>query len=63
MHRVRMIADFILVGAFGLVAPAVLAPIGRNWSVMLIGAATFAIGIVCLWDGLRMAHRLQRQHS
>jgi hypothetical protein len=60
MHRLRIIADFILVGAFGLAAPAILAPIGRNWGVMLISVATFAIGIAFLWDGLRMA---QRPHS
>jgi hypothetical protein len=60
MLRLRMIADFILVGAFGLAAPAMLAPIGRNWGVMLIGVATFAIGIAFLWDGLRMVQRLHR---
>jgi len=60
MLRLRMITDFILVGAFGLVAPAMLAPIGRNWSVALVSAATFAIGIAFLWDGLRMAQRLHR---
>jgi hypothetical protein len=60
MHRARMICDFVLVGAFGLAAPAILAPIGRNWGVMLTSAATFAIGIAFLWDGLRMAQRLHR---
>jgi hypothetical protein len=60
MHRLRMITDFILVGAFGLAAPVMLAPIGRSWGVMLIGVATFAIGIVFLWDGLRMAQRPRR---
>jgi hypothetical protein len=60
MHRLRMIADFILVGAFGFAAPAILSPIGRSWGVALMGFATFAIGIAFLWDGLRMA---QRPHS
>ncbi|HTW48705.1 MAG TPA: hypothetical protein VMD92_12200 [Acidobacteriaceae bacterium] len=60
MHRLRMIADFILVGAFGFAAPAMLAPIGRNWGVMLVSVATFAIGIAFLWDGLRMAQRPHR---
>jgi hypothetical protein len=60
MHRLRMFVDFLLVGAFGLAAPVMLAPIGRNWVVMLISVATFAIGIVFLCDGLRMAQRLHR---
>jgi hypothetical protein len=60
MHRLRMIGDFILVGAFGLAAPAMLAPIGRNWGVGLVAGATFAIGIAFLWDGLRQATRLHR---
>jgi hypothetical protein len=60
MHRLRMVADFILVGAFGLAAPAMLAPLGRNLGVMLISTATFAIGIAFLWDGLRMAQRPHR---
>jgi hypothetical protein len=60
MHRLRMITDFILVAAFGFAAPALLAPIGRNWGVMLISVATFAIGIAFLWDGLRMAQRPHR---
>jgi hypothetical protein len=53
MHRLRVIADFILVGAFGLAAPAILSPIGRNWGVGLVAVATFAIGMAFLWDGLR----------
>jgi hypothetical protein len=57
MHQLRMITDFVLVGAFGLAAPALLAPIGRNWGVALVAAATFVIGIGFLWDGLRMAQR------
>lgn len=60
MHRLRMTADFLLVGAFGFAAPALLAPIGRNWGVMAIAGATFAIGIAFLWDGLREAQRPHR---
>lgn len=60
MLRLRIIADFILVAAFGFVAPALLAPIGRNWGVMLVSVATFAICVAFLWDGLRMAGRIRR---
>lgn len=60
MNRLRMIADFILVGAFGLAAPVVLSPIDRSWGVALAAVATFAIGIAFLWDGLRIAQRLHR---
>jgi hypothetical protein len=60
MYRLRMIADFILVGAFGFAAPVLLAPIGRNWGAGLAGIATFAICIGFLWDGLRMVQRQRR---
>ena len=53
MHRLRTIADFLLVAGFGFVAPVMLAPIGRNWGVMLMGFATFAMSVGFLWDGLR----------
>lgn len=51
--KLRILGDFFLVGAFGLVAPAMLAPISRNWSVVLVSVATFVICIAFLWDGLR----------
>lgn len=58
--RLRMMADFVLVVAFGLCAPALLAPIARSWDVMLTSCATFAISVAFLWDGLRTADRLHR---
>ena len=60
MHRLRLFTDFLLVAAFGLVAPALLSPIGRNWGVLLVSAAAFAIGVAFLWDGLREAQRPHR---
>lgn len=60
MHRLRIITDFLMVGAFGFAAPAILSPIGRNWAVVLISLATFAAGIAFLWDGLREAQRPHR---
>jgi hypothetical protein len=56
----RMIAVFILAAVFGFVPPAVLAPIGRNWGVLMVSFATFAICVGFSWDGLRMAGRLHR---
>jgi hypothetical protein len=60
MLRVRLIADFFLVVAFGFVAPMLLAPIGRSAGVMLVSAATFGISLGFLWDGLRAAGHLHR---
>jgi hypothetical protein len=57
--KLRMIADFVLVFAFGFVAPLILAPISKNWTVMLIAFATFLIAIGSLWDGLRTMQRLR----
>ncbi|HTV15803.1 MAG TPA: hypothetical protein VME68_13870 [Acidobacteriaceae bacterium] len=60
MHRLRIITDFLLVAAFGFAAPVLLSPIARSWGVVLVSAATFAIGLAFLWDGLREAQRPHR---
>jgi len=58
MFRLRMISDFLMVVAFGLVAPALLAPIARSRSVLLVSVVTFALCLAFLWDGLRTAKHL-----
>jgi len=58
--RRRVVGDFALVGAFGIVAPALLAPINRHWSVMLVAFAAFAIAVGFLVDGLRTLDRLNK---
>jgi hypothetical protein len=59
-RKPRMIADFVFVCAFGLVAPVSLAPISRSWGVMLVGFATFFVAAGFLLDALRT---LQRWHK
>ena len=58
MFRLRMISDFLMVVALGIVAPALLAPIARSRSVVLVSAVTFALCLAFLWDGLRTAKHL-----
>jgi hypothetical protein len=60
MQRLRMIADFVLVVAFGFAAPALLAPISRSGGAISLAVVTFVLSVVCLWDGMRMAARLHR---
>lgn len=61
MFRLRVISDFLMVVAFGVVAPALLAPIARSWSVVLASGVTFALCLAFLWDGLRTASRLHHR--
>lgn len=58
MFRLRMISDFLMVAALGIVAPALLAPIARSWNVVLVSGVAFALCLAFLWDGLRTASRL-----
>jgi hypothetical protein len=61
--KLRMIADFVLVCAFGLAVPPILAPLGRSWGVLLESFATFLLAVGFLFDGLRTRLRLLRLSS
>ncbi|MGC2639657.1 MAG: hypothetical protein WA294_20910 [Acidobacteriaceae bacterium] len=56
-----MISYFLMVAALGVVAPALLAPITRSWSVVLVSGVTFALCVAFLWDGMRTANRLHHR--
>jgi hypothetical protein len=58
-----MIADFILVCAFGFVAPPLLAPISKSPNTMLAAFVIFLLSIGFLWDGLRTWQRLRKPRS
>ncbi len=55
-----MLADIVLVCAFGFVVPAILAPIGRNLSVFLTSLAAFLFAARFLLNGLRTLQRLRK---
>jgi len=61
--KLRMIADFALIFAFGFAAPTILAPIGRNWSTLATGFVTFLFAAWFLYDGLRTRQRLQKYYA
>jgi hypothetical protein len=63
MLKLRMIADFILVGGFGFAAPPLLAPISQSGRVMVLAFLTFLISIGFLWDAFRMVSRLRKPAS
>jgi hypothetical protein len=58
--KLRIYGDFILVGAFGIVAPVTLAPINRHWTVFLVSVAMFAMAVAFLRDGLRTLDNLHK---
>ena len=55
-----MIADLVLVGVFGLLAPIILTPIGRNWGVLAASFAVFLLIVGFLLDGLRTLARFRK---
>jgi hypothetical protein len=57
--KLRMITDFVLLGIFGFVVPPVLAPLARNWPLLLAAFVTLLISIGFWLDGLRSLQRLR----
>jgi predicted hydrocarbon binding protein len=58
--QLRIIADIVLVCALGFAAPAILAPIGRNWGILLASFVAFLFAAGLLFDGLRTLQRLRK---
>jgi hypothetical protein len=59
----RMVADFVLAGAFGLIPPPCLVPISRNWTVMLTAFTFMLIGLGFWYDALRTLSQLRKPDS